>query len=79
MNYIALYIILMFTGEYDVGTIGIRYFDTKVECQEWVMSDENRQTMINNYKGKNVQQVIPICIHNIRSIDLMVKTAITGI
>jgi len=69
----------MFTGEYEMGTDGIRYFETRVECQKWVLSDENRRLMIQNYQRKNVQKVIPTCIKNTRNTDLMIQTAIAGI
>ena len=79
MNYVALYVLLMFNGTYEMGTDGMRYFETNEECQEWVLSDMNREMMIFNYKGKDIERVTPVCIVNTRVTDLVVSYVKTGI
>ncbi|SVC62338.1 uncharacterized protein METZ01_LOCUS315192 [marine metagenome] len=79
MNWVAVYMLLMFNGTYELGTEGMRYFDTKEECTEWVLSDMNREMMVFNYKDKDVERVTPICLVNTRETDLVVNYVKTGI
>ena len=79
MNYIAIFMLLMFDGTYELGTDGIRYFDTKEECEVWVLSDENRAEMRNNYIDKDVHTVTPICLVQTRRTDLVINYVKTGI
>ena len=79
MNWVALYVLLLFDGTYEMGTVGMRYFETQEACNEWVMSDMNREMMLFNYKDKGIERVTPVCIVNTRVTDMVVNYVKTGI
>ena len=79
MNWVSLYVLLMFNGTAEMGTDGMRYFETQEECNEWVMSDMNREMMIFNYKDKEVERVIPVCVVNTRITNEVINYVKTGI